>query len=79
MYKFSFFRKKQKYFDDEKRWIYGNYSSYTVNLVWLHPSIREPQGVQCFKLVILELPNVRFRSVFVNPVTYNYLTSYHNY
>ena len=41
--------------------------------MWLHPGIREPQWVQCFKLVIHELPNVQFRSVFVNPVTYNRL------
>ena len=37
--------------------------------MWLHPGRREPQWVQYFKWVILELLNVRFRTVFVTPVT----------
>ena len=35
---------------------------------------REPQWLQYFKLVFLEIQNVPLRTVFANPVTYNYLT-----
>ena len=43
---------------------------YTVNLAWLQPSTRDSQWVKYFKLVILEVPNVPFGSVFLKPVTF---------
>ena len=48
----------------------NNYSSYTVNLAWLQPSRKDSQWVKYFKLVILEIPNVRFWLIFLKPVTY---------
>ena len=54
-----------------------HYSSYTVNLVWLKSSTRELQWVQSFKLIILELPNVQFRMIIANPVTYIHRVSVH--
>ena len=38
--------------------------------MWLQPSRRYSQWVEYFKLAILEIPNVRFGSIFLKPVTY---------
>ena len=38
-------------------------------MAWLQPSRRDSQWVKYFKLVILEIPNVQFGSVFLKPVT----------
>ena len=54
-----------------------HYSSNTVNLVWIKSSTRELQWVQSFKLIILELPNVWFRMIIANPVTYIHRVSVH--
>ena len=53
------------------------WSTYTASLAWLHCSTGEPQWLQYFKTVLLEIQNVPLRTVFANPVTYNYLT--HSY
>ena len=45
-------------------------STYTVSLAWLHCRTREPQWLQYFKLVFLEIQNMPLRTVFANPVTY---------
>ena len=44
--------------------------TYTASLAWLHCSTGEPQWLQYFKLVFLEIQNVPLRTVFANPVTY---------
>ena len=48
-----------------------------MNLTWLQCGITEPQWLQYLKLVFLEIQNVRFGTVFANPVTCNYLS--HSY
>ena len=47
------------------------WSTYTASLAWLHCSTGEPQWLQYFKLVFLEIQNVPLRTVFANPVTYS--------
>ena len=49
--------------------IINNYSSYTLNLVWLQPSTRDSQQVKYFKMVNSEKPNVQFGLASINPVT----------
>ena len=49
---------------------YKTIVTYTVSLVWLHCSTREPQWLQYIKLVFLEIKSVPLRTVFANPVTY---------
>ena len=44
-------------------------------LVWLHCITSESQWLQYFKLIFLEIQNVRFRTVFPNPVTYLFTKS----
>ena len=44
----------------------------TANLTWLQCSTGEPQLLQYFKMVFLEIQNVRLRAVFVNAVTYTH-------
>ena len=46
-----------------------------VYLSWLHCSTRESQCLQHFNFVFLEIQNVPLRTVFANPVTYNYLVT----
>ena len=46
-----------------------------MDLARLQPSKRDSQWVKYFKVVILEIPNMRFGSVFLKPVAYAYLIS----
>ena len=46
---------------------------YILNLAWLQCSTEEPQLLQYFKMVFLDIQNATICSVFVNPVTYNYV------
>ena len=41
-----------------------------ITLAWLQSSTREIQCHEYLKLVFLEIPNVRFGTVFQNPATY---------
>ena len=45
------------------------YSTYAVNLMWLLSSKNEPQWLEYFKLVFLEMQNVTIQSVLLNLVT----------
>ena len=45
-------------------------ASFTVSLAGLYCTIKEPQPIQYFKSVFLEILNVTIRSVFTNPVTF---------
>ena len=49
------------------------YFIYTVNLVQLQSSTRNPQQFYYLKLVFLEIPNVIIWSIFQNQVTYDYI------
>ena len=53
----------------------ANYSSYFVNLAWLQSSTIDSQWVKYFQLVILEISNMCFGLVFLNPVTFFYRLS----
>ena len=50
-----------------KHWPKG-YSSYTVNLVWLQSSPREPWWLQYFKLVFIKILIVTVCSIFQNQI-----------
>ena len=52
-------------------WPNGRYSP-PVATHLLHTSRRDSQWIKCFKLVILEIRNVRFGSIFLKPVTYTH-------
>ena len=45
------------------------YSTYVVNLMWLLSSKNEPQWLEYFKLIFLEMQNVTIQSVLLNLVT----------
>ena len=52
------------------------YSSYTINVVWLQASTREPYWLQ---YLFLKTPNVTIRSVFKNQITYMKSMCFHSH
>ena len=56
-----------------------SYNTSDASLAGLQSSTREIQCREYLKLVFFEIPNVRFGTVFQNPVTYIYIYIYIHY